>query len=176
MGIKPYLVYALSVSAFTVWHQSWVIMKKTTLYGPRSLKYLLFQYLPLQERAVDPWTRAVLSSGTFCSVHGGVLTCIHTVQCGSWVMAWEADGWTSNLTSFCFTFKIKQPHVAKDDEIGQSGSRDLKTGDVVSECCCLRLSVVSDSFAAPWNCSTLGSSVHGTLQAKILEWGCHSLL
>ena len=28
----------------------------------------------------------------------------------------------------------------------------------------------------PMNCSQPGSSVHGILQARILEWGCHALL
>ena len=65
--------------------------------------------------------------------------------------------------------------MAKDDEIGQSGPRDLKTGDVVSECCCLSLSVMCGS-CDPIDCSAPGFSVLGTLEAKILEWGCHSLL
>ena len=34
----------------------------------------------------------------------------------------------------------------------------------------LCLSVVSDSFAIPMDCSPPGSSVHGISQAKILEW------
>ena len=28
----------------------------------------------------------------------------------------------------------------------------------------------------PWNCSSPCSSIHGILQARILEWVCHSLL
>ena len=28
----------------------------------------------------------------------------------------------------------------------------------------------------PMDCSPLGSSVHGILRARILEWGCHFLL
>ena len=31
-------------------------------------------------------------------------------------------------------------------------------------------------FADPMDCSPPGSSVHGILQARILEWGCHFLL
>ena len=35
-------------------------------------------------------------------------------------------------------------------------------------------SVVSDSWD-PMDCSLPGSSVHGILQARVLEWGCHFL-
>ena len=36
-------------------------------------------------------------------------------------------------------------------------------------CCCFSCSVVSDSLR-PMNCSPPGSSAHGILQARILEW------
>ena len=36
--------------------------------------------------------------------------------------------------------------------------------------CLLSHSVVPDSFVTPWNCSPPGSSVHGILQARMLEW------
>ena len=39
----------------------------------------------------------------------------------------------------------------------------------------LSRSVVSN-FLEPVDCSLPGSSVHGILQARILEWGCHALL
>ena len=42
--------------------------------------------------------------------------------------------------------------------------RELKVKVLVSQ------SVVSDSFSDPVDCSPPGSSVHGILQARILEW------
>ena len=39
-------------------------------------------------------------------------------------------------------------------------------------CVCVSCSVVSDSM----DCSPLGSSIHGILQARILELSCHFLL
>ena len=36
--------------------------------------------------------------------------------------------------------------------------------------CCVNYSVVSNSFVTPMDCSPPGSSVHGILQARILEW------
>ena len=39
----------------------------------------------------------------------------------------------------------------------------------LSECCCSVASVVSNSLR-PMDCSPPGSSVHGILQARILEW------
>ena len=35
--------------------------------------------------------------------------------------------------------------------------------------------VVSDSFVTPWTVAPAFRSVHGTSQARILEWGCHFL-
>ena len=32
------------------------------------------------------------------------------------------------------------------------------------------------TFSDPMVCSSSGSSVHGILQARVLEWGCHCLL
>ena len=32
------------------------------------------------------------------------------------------------------------------------------------------------TFCDPMNCSLPGSSVHGIVQARVLEWGCHFLL
>ena len=41
------------------------------------------------------------------------------------------------------------------------------------------MKVKSESEVAlcdPMDCSLPGSSVHGTFQARVLEWGCHYLL
>ena len=37
-------------------------------------------------------------------------------------------------------------------------------------CCCLVTSIVSDRLCDPMDCSPPGSSVHGILQARVLEW------
>ena len=52
------------------------------------------------------------------------------------------------------------------------GSQKSCRGDYLTlvGVCMLSCSVVSDSFATPWDCSLPGSSVHGIFQARIQEW------
>ena len=45
----------------------------------------------------------------------------------------------------------------------------VSTGSCAGLCCCCVASVVSD-FCDPLGCSLPGSSAHGILQARILEW------
>ena len=40
----------------------------------------------------------------------------------------------------------------------------------VCVCVCVSCSVMSDCFFNPMDCSPSGSSVHGILQTRILEW------
>ena len=50
------------------------------------------------------------------------------------------------------------------------GKREVgRSKIVVGNCACVSHSVVSDS-CNPMDCSPPGSSVHGILQARILEW------
>ena len=49
----------------------------------------------------------------------------------------------------------------------------LPVASSVCVCVCVSRSVVSDS-SQPMDCSPPGSSVHGILQARILEWGAIS--
>ena len=52
--------------------------------------------------------------------------------------------------------------------------RSYIPGPAQSECligaCMCAYPVISDSFVTPMECSSPGSSVHGVLQARILEW------
>ena len=38
-------------------------------------------------------------------------------------------------------------------------------------CCCCSVAQLCLTLSSPLDCSTPGSSVHGILQARILEWG-----
>ena len=46
------------------------------------------------------------------------------------------------------------------------------------KCCCMHAKSLwsCPTLCNPMDCSLPGSSVHGTLQARILEWVCHALL
>ena len=44
------------------------------------------------------------------------------------------------------------------------------SGQILHNLCCVRMLVSVQHFCDPMNCSPPGSSVHGTFQARILEW------
>ncbi|KAM7228444.1 hypothetical protein CapIbe_020899, partial [Capra ibex] len=54
-----------------------------------------------------------------------------------------------------------RPHSSQPQHLFLSNSRDVVAG-------CVSHSVISD--CDPMGCSPPGSSVHGILQARILEW------
>jgi len=50
--------------------------------------------------------------------------------------------------------------------------------NIVNQLCCVCAQLLQSrpTVCDPIDCNLLGSSVHGILQVRLLEWGCHTLL
>ena len=88
--------------------------------------------------------------------------------------AFQSLGWEDPLEEGTAThFSILARRIPRAEEPGELTVHWLAESDTTERLNCLcRLShyVTSNSFVTPLDCGPPGSSVHGILQARILEW------
>ena len=73
---------------------------------------------------------------------------------------------------FCVQGESSQKHLffSMTSSIGLIVTRSQKPSSCVCVCVCVWITQLCPALCDPMNCSLPGFSVHGTLQARILEW------
>ena len=93
-----------------------------------------------------------------------------TAQCGNRVRS----VWDSGLYGICVC-PLHLEAWPPEEGVGRRGQRAQRTSKRLREgdgsyVCCAKLLQLCQTLHDPMDCSPRGSSVHGILQARILEW------
>ena len=114
----------------------------------------------IKKKNANPWVTACVACPSGCLVE--VVQPPARLSC--WTLIWQRRGRWDNL-------KISLvPSICKEISRTNSHSPVLKPVTQFIHLCLCRLLSCVWLFCDPMDCSPPGSSVHGILQARILEW------